>query len=87
MTRMVTFEERVWTISTQPRVTGDGRATREHDGLSRVGGLWFRSNKGDKYFLPLEGRQLPTEKELRALSLDRVAEFIKRAMRKMSGPF
>jgi len=75
MTRMVTFEERVWTITTQPRVAGGARAT---------GGLWFLSNKGDKYFLPLEGRQLPTDKELHALSLDRVADFLKRAMRERS---
>ena len=84
MTRMVTFEERVWTITTQPRVTGGARATGEHDALSHVGGLWFLSDKGDKYFLPLEGRQLPTDKELHALSLDRVAGFLKRAMRERS---
>jgi len=81
MTRMVTFEERVWTITTQPRVKGGARATGEHDALSHVGGLWFLSDKGDKYFLPLEGRQLPTDTELHALSLDRVADFLKRAMR------
>jgi len=81
MTRMVTFEERVWTISTQPRVTGGARATGEHDVLPHMGGLWFLSDKGDKYFLPLAGRQLPTDKELHALSLDRVAGFLKRAMR------
>lgn len=81
MTRMVTFEERVWTITTQPRVKGGARATGEHDALSHIGGLLFLSDKGDKYFLPLEGRQLPTDKELHALSLDRVADFLKRAMR------
>jgi len=84
MTRMVTFEERVWTITTQPRVKGGARATGEHDALSHMGGLWFLSDKGDKYFLPLEGRQLPTDKELHALSLDRVADFLKRAMRERS---
>jgi hypothetical protein len=84
MTRMVTFEERVWTITTQPRVTGRARATGEHDALSHTGGLWFLSDKGDKYFLPLAGRQLPTDKELHVLSLDRVADFLKRAMRERS---
>ena len=84
MTRMVTFEERVWTITTQPRAKGGARTTGEHDALSHVGGLWFLSDKGDKYFLPLEGRQLPTDKELHALSLDRVADFLKRAMRERS---
>lgn len=84
MTRMVTFEERVWTITTQPRVKGDVRATGEHDALSHMSGLWFLSDKGDKYFLPLEGRQLPTDKELHALSLDRVADLLKRAMRERS---
>ena len=84
MTRMVTFEGRVWTITTQPRVSGGARATGEHDALSHRGGLWFLSDKGDKYFLPLEGRQLPTDKELHALSLDRVADFMKRAMRERS---
>ena len=84
MTRMVTFEERVWTITTQPRVTGGARPTGEHDALSHTGGLWFLSDKGDKYFLPLAGRQLPTDKELHALSLDRVAAFLKRAMRERS---
>src|SRR6266849_1067332 len=81
MTRMVTFEERVWTITTQPRVKGGARATVEHDALSHMGGLWFLSDKGDKYYLPLQGRQLPTDKELHALSLDRVADFMRRAMR------
>jgi len=81
MTRMVTFEARVWTITTQPRVTAGARATGEHDAFSHMGGLWFLSDKGDKYFLPLAGRQLPTDKELHALSLDRVADFLKRAMR------
>ena len=81
MTRMVTFEERVWTITTQPRAKGGPRAMGEHDALSHKGGLWFLSDKGDKYFLPLQGRQLPTDKELHALSLDRVADFMKRAMR------
>jgi len=84
MTRMVTFEERVWTITTQPRVKGDARATGEHDAPSHIGGLWFLSDKGDKYFLPLEGRRLPTDKELHALSLDRVADLMKRAMRERS---
>ncbi len=84
MTRMVTFEERVWTITTQPRVKGGARATGEHDAQSRVGGLWFVSDKGDKYFLPLVGRQLTSDKELHALSLDRVADFLKRAMRERS---
>jgi hypothetical protein len=84
MTRMVTFEERVWTITTQPRVKGGARATGEHDALSHMGGLWFLSDKGDKCFLPLEGRQLPTDKELHALSLDRVADLMKRAMRERS---
>ncbi len=55
MTRMVTFEERVWTITAQPRVKGGARATAEHDVLSHMGGLWFLSDKGDKYFLPLKG--------------------------------
>jgi hypothetical protein len=81
MNRMVTFEERVWTITTQPRVKGGARAEGEHDALSPRGGLWFLSDKGDKYFLPLGGRQLPTDKELHALSLDRIADFMKRAMR------
>ncbi len=80
MTRMVTFEERVWTITTQQRVKSGARATDEHDALSHMGGLLFLSDKGDKYFLPLGGRQLPTDKELHALSLDRVADFMKRAM-------
>jgi hypothetical protein len=80
---MVTFEERVWTITTQPRVKG-ARVTDEHDALSHTGGLWFLSDKGDKYFLPLAGRQLPTDQELHALSLDRVAGFLKRAMRERS---
>jgi len=84
MTRMVTFEARVWTITTQPRVTAGARATGEHDAFSHMGGLWFLSDKGDKYFLPLAGRQLPTDKELHALSLDRVAGFLKRAMREKS---
>ena len=84
MTRMVTFEERVWTITTQPRVEGGARAEGEHDAPSHIGGLLFLSDKGDKYFLPLEGRQLPTDKELHALSLDRVADFLKRAMRERS---
>ena len=81
MTRMVTFEGRVWTITTQPRVKGGARAAGEHDALSHRGGLWFLSDQGDKYFLPLEGRQLPTDTELHALSLDRVADLMKRAMR------
>ncbi len=81
MTRMVTFEERVWTITTQPRVAGGARATGELDAVSHTGGLWFLSDRGDKYFLPLAGRQLPTDMELHALSLDRVAGFLKRAMR------
>ncbi len=84
MTRMVTFEERVWTITAQPPVKGGTRATGEHDALSHMGGLLFLSDKGDKYFLPLEGRQLPTDQELRALSLDRVADFMKRAKRERS---
>jgi hypothetical protein len=65
-------------------VTGRARATGEHDALSHTGGLWFLSDKGDKYFLPLAGRQLPTDKELHVLSLDRVADFLKRAMRERS---
>ncbi len=84
MTRMVTFEERVWTITTQPRVKGGARVTGEHDVLSHMGGLLFLSDKGDKYFLPLDARHLPTDKELHALSLDRVADFMKRAMRERS---
>ena len=84
MTRMVTFEDRLWTITTQPRVKSGARATGEHDAPSHMGGLWFLSDKGDKYFLPLEGRQLPTDKELHALSLDRVAEFMNRAKRERS---
>jgi hypothetical protein len=84
MTRMVTFEERVWTITTQPRVKGGARATGEHDALTPMGGVWFLSDKGDKYFLPLAGRQLPTDKELHALSLDRVADLMQRAMRERS---
>lgn len=84
MTRMVTFEERVWTITTQPRVKGGARTKGEPDAFSHMGGLLFLSDKGDKYFLPLEGRPLPTDKELRALSLDRVADFLKRAMRERS---
>jgi hypothetical protein len=43
--------------------------------------LRFQSNKGDKYFLPLEGRQLPTDEQLHAFSLDRVADLLQRAMR------
>ena len=84
MTRMVTFEERVWTITTQPRVKGGARAKGEHDALSHMGGLLFLSDKGANYFLPLGGRELPTEKKLHALSLDRVADFLKRAMRERS---
>jgi hypothetical protein len=84
MTRMVTFEERVWTITTQPHVKGGAHAAGAHAALSQMGGLWFLSDKGDKYFLPLEGRTLPTDKELHALSLDRVADFLKRAMRERS---
>ena len=84
MSRMVTFEGRVWTISTQPRVSGGARATGEHDALSHMGGLWFLSDKGDKHFLPLEARHLPTDKKLHALSLDRVADFLKRAKRERS---
>lgn len=84
MTRMVTFEERVWTITTQPRVKDGARAEGEPDALSHMGGLLFLSNKGDQYFLPLEARYLPTDKRLHALSLDRVADFLKRAMRERS---
>ena len=84
MTRMVTFEARLWTITTQPRVKSGACAKGEHDTLSHTGGLLFLSDKGDKYFLPLEGRQLPTDKELHTLSLDRVADFMKRAMRERS---
>ncbi len=84
MTRMVTFEERVWTITTQPRGTGGAGATGEQDAVPHMGGLSFVSDKGDKYFLPLEGRQLPTDKKLHALSLDRVADFMKRARRARS---
>jgi len=84
MTRMVTFEERVWTITAQPRVEGGASATGEHDALSHMSGLRFLSNKGDTYFLPLEGRQLPTDEGLHALSLDRVADLLKRAMRQRS---
>jgi hypothetical protein len=81
MTRMVTFEERVWTITSQPQVKRGAPGAGEHDALSGIGGLWFLSDKGDKYFLPLKGVQLPTDKQLHALSLDRVAGFLRRAMR------
>lgn len=65
-------------------VKGGARATGEDDVPSHMGNLWFLSDKGDKYFLPLEGRQLPSDKELHALSLDRVADLLKRAMRERS---
>lgn len=81
MTRMVTFEERVWTITTQPRAKGGARVKGKHGAVSHMGGLLFLSNKGDKYFLPLDARYVRTDKELHALSLDRVADFLKRAMR------
>ena len=84
MTRMVTFEERVWTITTQPRVEGGTRAPGEQEAISHMGGLRFLSDKGDKHFLPLEGRQLLTDKDLHALSLDGVAGFLKRAKRERS---
>ena len=84
MTRMVTFEERLWTITTQPRVKSGARAKGQHDTLSHTGGLLFLSDKGDKHFLPLEARHLPTDKKLHALSLDRVADFLKRAKRERS---
>ena len=84
MTRMVTFEERIWTITTQPGGKGGATASGEHDALSPMSGLRFLSNKGDKYFLPLEGRHLPTDEGLHALSLDRVADLLKRAMREKS---
>lgn len=77
---MVTFEERVWTITAMPRVEPGASTGNEHVALS-MSGLRFLSNKGDKYFLPLEGRQLPTDQQLHALSLDRVADLLKRAMR------
>jgi hypothetical protein len=81
MTRMVTFEERVWTITSQPQVKGAAQVAGEHNSFSGIGGLWFLSDKGDKYFLPLKGGQLPTDKQLHALSLERVAGFLRRAMR------
>lgn len=84
MTRMVTFEERVWTITALPRVEGGANTPGKHDALSHESGLRFLSNKGDQYFLPLEGRQLPTEEGLHALSLDRIADLLKRAMRERS---
>ena len=80
MSRMVTFEELVWTITAMPRVESGASTGTEHVALS-MSGLRFLSNKGDKYFLPLEGRQLPTDQQLHALSLDRVADLLKRAMR------
>jgi hypothetical protein len=84
MPRMVTFEERVWTITAMPRVDSGASTTDEPGVLLPMSGLRFLSNKGDKYFLPLEGRQLPTDEGLHALSLDRVADLLKRAMRERS---
>jgi hypothetical protein len=81
---MVTFEERIWTITAQPGSTSRATATGEHDVPSPMSGLRFLSNKGDSYFLPLEGRQLPTDAGLHALSLERVADLLKRAMRERS---
>jgi hypothetical protein len=46
-----------------------------------MGRLWFLSDKGDKYFLTLEGRQLLTDKELHALW---TVSLMKRAMRERS---
>ena len=46
MTRMVTFEERVWTITAMPRVERGVSTGDEHVALS-ISGLRFLSNKGE----------------------------------------
>lgn len=75
--RKVTFAEGVWTITRQPLPAGwraEGERLQSHES-----GLWFRSDRGEARFLPLDSTQLPTQEQLDDMRLDQLVEYWKRA--------
>jgi hypothetical protein len=73
------IDEKVWTVSRQIGVTTGARAAGDSDVKSQPSGLWFHSDKGDHRFLVMDLSELPTDAQVREITVLRFDELLKRA--------
>lgn len=73
----ITIAETVWQVSRQLAPAG-WRADGEHL-QQEESGLWFRSDRGENRFLPLDSADLPAQERLEAMPLDELIALWQRA--------
>jgi len=87
MSANITFEERVWTIRRQAPVAVGARAEGDHPPIPPASGLWFTSDRQDHRFLAMSTDRLPTEDELKRITIKQFAEWLQQARAStMDGP-
>jgi hypothetical protein len=69
----VTMKETQWSIARRPAVAVGARAEGEDAPQVQASGLVFHSSDGETLFYPMAEQDLPTEKELAAIPLERIA--------------
>lgn len=76
----VRFVEKLWTVRLQSGATAGARSlTGGYDVRSQSAGIWLDSDGDDHLFIPMDTSELPTETELKQMTVDAFAQLYHRA--------
>ena len=80
VTMPVRFVEKLWTVRLQSGATAGARSlTGGYDVRSQSAGIWLDSDGDDHLFIPMDTSELPTETELKQMTVDAFAQLYHRA--------
>jgi hypothetical protein len=82
MSAKVIVGEKAWKISRQVPIAVAARAAGDAPPQPPESGIWLHSDKGDALFLPMPYNQLPTEEQLKDVTMTQVAEWMRLAQRR-----